>query len=220
MKHFSISRIIPILAALTALFFGACSTGGGVIDTSRTFKRVVIDAGHGGHDNGATTRYAGREKDLALDVALRVRAKLETAGFDTVLTRKNDTFIPLDKRAKISNRQSDSIFVSIHFNYSPNASIRGSEVFYKSRCSSRIASNILSQITTIPGFSSRGVKTANFRVLAKNRYPAVLVECGFLTNPSEGMRCANGAAREALAQAIAQGIIIQRHGGATMVAAN
>lgn len=212
-------RLFSLIAALVALCFGACSTGG-VKDTSRTFKRVVIDAGHGGHDSGATTRYGGKEKELALDVALRVRAKLETAGFDTVMTRKSDVFISLDKRAKISNKQSNAIFVSIHFNYSPNPGIRGSEVYYKSRCSTRIAQNILAQISAIPGFSNRGVRNANFRVLTKNQYPAVLVECGYLTNPSEGMRCANGAAREALAEAIAQGIIIQRHGGGSMVAAN
>ncbi len=219
MKHFSIGRIISAFAALAALFLGACSTGG-VIDTSRTFKRVVIDAGHGGHDSGASTRYAGREKDLALDVALRVRAKLNGAGFDTVMTRKSDVFIPLDTRAAISNRQTDSIFVSIHFNYSPNPGIRGSEVYYKSRCSSRIADNILTQVSAIPGFSNRGVRTANFRVLKKNRYPAVLVECGYLTNPSEGRRCSSGAALESLAEAITRGIVLQRHGGASMVATN
>ncbi len=201
-----------------AFFLGACSSG--VTDTSRTFKKVVIDAGHGGYDSGATTRYAGREKDLALDVALRVKTKLEAAGFDTVMTRKSDVFVPLDKRVSISNRQSNSIFVSIHFNYAPNAGIRGSEVYYKSRCSVRTANNILTQIAAIPGFSNRGVRTANFRVLKKNRFPAVLVECGYLTNPSEGRRCSNGAALEALAEAIARGIIFQRHGGASMLAAN
>ena len=219
MKHLSTGRFLSLIAALAALFLSGCASDR-VIDTSRTFKKVVIDAGHGGHDNGATTRYAGKEKDLALDVALRVRAKLETAGFDTEMTRKSDVFIPLDKRAAISNRQSNSIFVSIHFNYSPNGSIRGSEVYYKSRCSVRIADNILTQIATIPGFSHRGVRSANFRVLKKNRYPAVLVECGYLTNPSEGRRCTDGAAREALAEAIVRGIVIQRHGGNTMVAAN
>ena len=201
-----------------AFFLGACSSG--VTDTSRTFKKVVIDAGHGGYDSGATTRYAGREKDLALDVALRVKTKLEAAGFDTVMTRKSDVFVPLDKRVSISNRQSNSIFVSIHFNYAPNAGIRGSEVYYKSRCSVRTANNILTQIAAIPGFNNRGVRTANFRVLKKNRFPAVLVECGYLTNPSEGRRCSNGAALEALAEAITRGIIFQRHGGASMVAAN
>jgi N-acetylmuramoyl-L-alanine amidase len=219
MKHFPLGRLVPIFAALAALFFSACSTGG-VIDTSRTFKRVVIDPGHGAHDSGATSRYAGKEKDLALDVGLRLRAKLEAAGFDTVMTRKSDVFIPLDKRAAISNRQSNSIFVAIHFNDSPNPGIRGSEVYYKSRCSTRIAQNILEQIAAIPGFSNRGVRTANFRVLVKNRYPAVLVECGYLSNPAEGSRFQNGAALEALADAITRGIVIQRNGGAAIVAAN
>ena len=208
-----------VACALAALFLAACSSDR-VIDTSRTFKKVVIDAGHGGHDSGTTSRYAGREKDLALDVALRVRAKLEAAGFDTVMTRRSDVFIELDRRAAISNAQSNSIFVSVHFNDSPNASIRGSEVYYKSRCSVRIADNILTQIAAIPGFSNRGVRTANFRVLKKNQYPAVLVECGYLSNPSEGRRCRDGGALEALAEAIVRGIILQRHGGASMVAAN
>ncbi|MEK0451850.1 MAG: hypothetical protein RL088_4118 [Verrucomicrobiota bacterium] len=219
MRNFSPGKFAALIAAFAAMFLSACSTGG-VIDTSRTFNKVVIDAGHGGHDSGATTRYAGREKDLALDVALRVRSKLEAAGFDTVMTRKSDVFIPLDKRVKISNWQSNSIFVSIHFNYSPNPGIRGSEVYYKSRCSSRLAENILNQVAAIPGFSNRGVRTANFRVLSKNRYPAVLVECGYLTNPTEGRRCTDGAALEALAEAIARGIIFQRHGSGSMVAAN
>jgi len=206
-----------LMAATAGLLLAGCA--GGVKDTSRTFTGVVIDAGHGGHDDGATTRYAGREKDLALDVAMRLRPKLEAAGFRTVMTRKNDTFIPLDTRARISNRNSDVIFVSIHFNYSPRSHIRGSEVYLKSRCSTRIAGNILSQVSAIPGATSRGVRTANFRVLTKNGYPAVLVECGYLTNPVEGRRCGSGDYREQLASAIARGIIVQRYGGATMLAA-
>ena len=219
MKVFSFRRIISLVAGLATLFLAACASDR-VIDTSRTCHNVVIDAGHGGPDSGATSRYGGREKDLALDVALRVRAKLEAAGFDTVMTRRSDVFIELDRRAAISNAQTNSIFVSVHFNATPNASIRGSEVYYKRRCSVRLAENILTQIATIPGFSHRGVRTANFRVLKKNRYPAVLVECGYLTNPSEGRRCRGGGALEALAEAIARGIILQRHGGASMVAAN
>lgn len=207
---------IRILFAFVACFFAACA--GGVIDTSRSFKTVVIDAGHGGHDSGATTRFAGREKDHALSVVRRLEPKLKEAGFKTVMTRSDDRFIPLDTRARISNRQSNTIFVSVHFNYSANRSIHGAEVYYKSRCSQKIASNVLSQITALPGVNSRGVKTANFRVLKRNRYPAILVECGFLTNPAEGSRCASGAFHEALATAIARGLVIQRFGGEQLVA--
>jgi N-acetylmuramoyl-L-alanine amidase len=198
------------------LWLGGCA--GTVKDTSRSFSCVVIDAGHGGHDNGARSRYSGREKDLALDVAMRLQPKLKAAGFETVMTRSNDRFISLDDRARISNRQRNALFVSVHFNYSPNSGAQGAEVYYKSPCSAKTARNILNQIVAIRGTNSRGVKTANFRVLEKAEYPAVLVECGFLTNRYEGRRCASGAYREALAAAIARGLLIQRYGGVQMMA--
>jgi N-acetylmuramoyl-L-alanine amidase len=208
-----------VLLRFFLLGLAVCLAGcaGTVRDTSRVFTRVVIDAGHGGYDAGAKSRYAGREKDLALDVAMRLQPKLRAAGFETVLTRSNDTFIPLDTRARISNRQDNAIFVSVHFNYSPKSHVRGSEVYYKSRASLSTARHILNQILAISGTTSRGVKTANFRVLKKATFPAVLVECGFVSNPYEGRRCASGAFREALAEAIARGIVIQRYGGRAMI---
>lgn len=194
--------------AVGMLLLSGCT---GVRNTSRTFNKVVVDAGHGGHDSGATTRY-GREKVFALDVAQRVDAKLRAAGFSTVMTRKGDYFVDLNKRARISNMQMNAIFVSIHFNYSPKRSVSGAEVYYKSSVSKSIARNILNQLDALPGTSSRGVRTANFRVLKRNQFPAVLVECGFLTNPGEGSRCASAGYREMLATAIARGIVIQRYG--------
>ena len=188
-------------------------------DTSRTFSGVVIDAGHGGHDPGTTSRYGGREKDAALNVVMHLRPKVASAGFRTVMTRSDDTFIPLNTRAAISNRQRNVIFVSVHFNDSPRSSVSGTEVYYNSRCSAQIARNILNQVAALPGASSRGIRTANFCVLRKAQYPAVLVECGYFSNPSEGRRCGSGEYQEQLAGAIARGIAIQRHGSATMLAA-
>ncbi len=208
-------RLLSLL--LVACWITGCA--GNVKDTSRTFTCVVIDAGHGGHDNGATSRWGGREKDNTLDTAMRLQPKLESAVFHTVMTRRDDTFIPLDTRAAISNRQSNTIFVSIHFNDSPKRAVHGTEVYYKSRCSARTAQNILNQITALPGTVNRGIRTANFRVLRKAEYPAVLVECGYLSNPGEGSRCASGAWHDRLAEAIARGIIIQRHGGLNTLAA-
>ena len=206
-----------VFLLLVACWLTGCA--GGVKDTSRSFNRVVIDAGHGGHDNGTTSRYAGREKDGTLEVAMRLKPKLEAAGFSTVMTRRDDTFIELDERARISNRQSNALFVSIHFNDSPNSSAHGTEVYYNSRVSTRTAQNILNQITSLPGTVDRGVKFANFRVLRKNEYPAVLVECGYFSNPGEGRRCASGDYREALASAIARGVVIQRHGSSSQMLA-
>lgn len=200
---------VLLLATLAAALLSGCATG--VRDTSRSFTTVVIDAGHGGHDRGATSRY-GLEKDFALDVARRVESKLRGAGFHTVMTRSSDRFIPLDKRARISNGQSNAIFVSIHFNHARRRGAEGVEVYYRSRPSRKIAGHILEELDELPATGSRGVKTANFRVLKRNRYPAVLVECGFLSNPSEAARCASSAHRERLASAIATGIVEQRHG--------
>lgn len=212
-----VRRALVLLAtAAVACLFSACATG--VKDTSRTFTGVVLDAGHGGHDSGTTSRYAGREKDATLDVVRRLQPKVSTAGFRTVLTRSDDTFIPLASRASISNRDHNVIFVSVHFNDSPRSRIRGTEVYYNSRCSAEIARNILNEVAGISG-GSRGIHTANFAVLRRAQYPAVLVECGYFSNPTEGRRCANGTYREQLADAIARGISIQRHGARQFVAA-
>lgn len=199
-------------ALIAATLLAGCATG--VKDTSRTFGTVVIDAGHGGIDSGARSRWGGQEKHAALDVARRLEPKLRAAGFQTKMTRANDVFIPLDKRVQVSNSTSNSVFVSIHFNHAPSRSIRGAETYYKSPPSRELAGRLLDKVVALPGTSRRGVKTANFRVLRLNRYPAVLVECGFLSNPSEGARCATAAYRERLADAIADGLVEQRFGAA------
>ena len=98
----------------------------------RTFTTVVVDAGHGGRDNGAFRRYGGAEKTATLDVATRLAGKLRESQFRTVMTRSSDIFVPLDERAAISNRQKNAIFVSIHFNDSRRRGIRGIETYYHS----------------------------------------------------------------------------------------
>ncbi len=199
-----------LMLALAFPWWTGCESGVRVKDTSRSFRTVVIDAGHGGHDTGARSRWGGLEKNAALDTALRLDPKLRAAGFNTVLTRKGDYFIPLGKRTRISNGQDNAIFVSLHYNHASNRSAAGIETFYKSKPSRKIAERIQSYITSLPGVGSRGVKTANFWVLRKNEYPAVLVEGGFFSNPREGSRCASPAYREALASAIAAAIITHR----------
>lgn len=203
----------PLLAfLLLPLLLSACATGGRVKNTTRTFTTVVIDAGHGGHDDGAKSRWGGREKNHALSVAQRLQPKLQAAGFKTVMTRTSDRFIELNQRARISNRQDNAVFVSIHFNYARRRAVRGSEVYYRSPVSRAMARQILAHIDAIPGASARFVKTANFRVLRLNQYPAVLVECGYLTHRAEGALCATAQHHERLATAIATGLIHARGG--------
>jgi N-acetylmuramoyl-L-alanine amidase len=181
-------------------------------NTSKTFTTVVVDAGHGGKDSGAYRRYGPPEKVVTLDVARRLEAKLRESQLKTVMTRKDDTFIPLDERVAIENRQKNAIFVSIHFNDSRRRGIHGYETYYHSGNAQDLANRIQAKLMTIPHSANRGIHTANFRVLRYAQYPAVLVECGFLSNRFEGGQARDTEYRELLADRIAEAIVEQRYG--------
>ena len=202
---------------LTVGFFAslaACTTvpRTPISNTSKTFTTVVVDAGHGGKDSGAYRRYGPPEKLVALDVAQRLDRKLRESELKTVMTRSSDVFIPLDQRVAIENSQKNAIFVSIHFNDSRRRGIHGFETYYHSGSSADLASRIQAKLMTIPHSVNRGVHTANFRVLRLAYYPAVLVECGFLSNRSEGNQARDSEYRELLADRIAEAIVEQRYG--------
>src|SRR3982074_198139 len=211
-------RFLSVLSlAALAAFLSSCGTGPSlsVKEWTRTFTTVVVDAGHGGKDNGAFRRYGGAEKNATLDVATRLAAKLRESQFRVVMTRSSDVFIPLDERASISNRQSNAVFVSVHFNDSGRRGIRGFETYYHSSVARNLAYRIQEHLMTLPGASNRGVKTANFRVLRKAAYPAVLVECGFLSNRKEGAAARSASRRDDLADKIAEAIVDERYGKGT-----
>jgi len=208
-------RKVPGYVVLGAgiLLLTSCRTAPHTVNnTTRTFTTVVVDAGHGGKDSGAFRRSGPSEKSATLDVALRLSRKLKESQFRTVLTRSNDVFIPLDERASISNAQHNAIFVSVHFNDSSRRGIRGFETYYHSPVAAGLAQRIQQKLLTLPGAVNRGVRTANFRVLRNATYPAVLVECGFLSNRREGGEARSGGYRDQLADKIAEAIVEQRYG--------
>ena len=204
-------RFFVLIAVLTLI---SCSTPGVATrqNTARTFTTVVIDAGHGGKDSGASRRFGPPEKVATLDVAQRLNRKLRESQFQTVMTRSSDVFVPLDRRAEIGNAQPNSIFVSVHFNDSGRRGIHGCETYYASPYARSLAQRIQTKLVTMRGASSRGVKTANFRVLRKAAYPSVLVECGFLSNRSEGAEAGSSSYREMLADKISEAIVEERYG--------
>jgi N-acetylmuramoyl-L-alanine amidase len=181
-------------------------------DTSKTFKTVVVDAGHGGKDTGAYRRYGGAEKIVTLDVAKRLERKLQESELKTVMTRNSDVFIPLDERVRVENSQKNAIFVSIHFNDSRRRGIHGFETYYHAPNAAELARRIQEKLMNIPHSADRGVHTANFRVLRLATYPAVLVECGFLSNRAEGGEARDAEYRELLADKIAEAIVELRYG--------
>ena len=209
-------RHLLVLSVLSTL--AACTTTAPVTsikDTTRTFTTVVVDAGHGGKDNGAYRHYGGAEKVATLDVAKRLERKLRESQLRTVMTRSSDEFISLDERVRLENAQNNSVFVSIHFNDARRRGIRGFETYYNSGPSRELANRIQAKLMTIPHSTNRGVHTANFRVLRLARYPAVLVECGFLSNRAEGDKARDSEYREVLADRIAEAVVDVRYGGGT-----
>ena len=209
------SRLIRRICAFALSgLLAACATAPKAVtkNTSKTFNTVVVDAGHGGKDNGAYRRFGGAEKIATLDVARRLERKLLESQLKTVMTRSSDVFISLDQRVSIENAQKNSIFVSIHFNDSRRRGIHGFETYYHFANAAELANRIQAKLMTIPHSANRGVHTANFHVLRLAAYPAVLVECGFLSNRREGGEARDAEYRELLADRIAEAIIEQRYG--------
>ncbi|HSJ03494.1 MAG: N-acetylmuramoyl-L-alanine amidase [Verrucomicrobium sp.] len=170
------------------------------------FQLVVVDPGHGGVDSG-TSWHGILEKTLTLDVAKRLETILRDNGITTVMTRRYDKTISLDDRAIMANRFPNSLLVSVHFNAIRVASISGYETFYRSPVSKQIAQIIQKSIKeTVPGVD-RGVTSEDFAVLVRTKGPAVLVECGFISNREEADRCNTPAHRQLLAEGIAKGIL-------------
>ena len=181
---------------------------------ARGFSTVILDAGHGGKDPGATSRVTGqREKDLALDMVQRVRRELG-GSVRTVLTRSSDTFVDLDERVRAADRSNDAILVSIHFNSGPS-SLAGPEVFYWRVDSYTLGKRIFAALSraTLEKHASRGLVRRRLRLTRNPQHASVLVECGYISHGSEARLIAKPEYRARLAKAIAHAILDQRTEG-------
>ena len=173
------------------------------------FDTVVIDAGHGGHDNGARAKAGNFEKVLTLDTTRRLAATLRKAGLNVVETRTGDYFVTLDDRVGFSNRIKNSIFVSVHYNWSNRSGARGIETYYMNPNSARLASRIQQKMLRVYSSPDRGIKTRSLFVLRNNKRPAVLCELGFVSNGSENKVLQDSGQRQRLADAIASAILAE-----------
>lgn len=184
-----------------------------VPDIRRGFQTVIIDAGHGGHDRGGIPMQLIPEKEIALDTARLLEKLLQRAGFRTVMTRATDDFISLPGRVATANGFSNAVFVSVHYNSSTNLDAHGFETYYYHAAgyplAARIHRNLLGSIVT----EDRGVRRRGFYVIRNTRIPAVLCECGFLTNSQEGNAALGRAYRQKVAEAIARALIETRREG-------
>ena len=216
---------------------------------------VMIDPGHGGYDPGTQSSAGVMEKDLALQIATRLKTALEARGIRAELTRSNDEFVSLADRTRIANRAGADLFVSVHLNSSPNTDTTGIEVYYLNnttdRATIRLArmenagadgygtpndSNLNYILTDLRqnykaseaaslarmidaqtvtdldaglglNVNALGAKMGPFYVLVGAHMPAVLVECGFMSNPSEAARLASSRYQDVLAGAVATAVV-------------
>jgi|SRR6267154_2224544 N-acetylmuramoyl-L-alanine amidase len=173
---------------------------------------IILDAGHGGTDEGAKVN-TFMEKKIALTTAFLTKKHLEELGYRVIMTRSRDMYLPLQRRVSIANKTKGSLFVSVHFNSSPSAEAQGIEIFYydskelwRTRASKQLANCILYRIVDQTEAISRGVKQGNFHVIRETEMPAVLVEGGFITNRDERRNLREKTYLERLAIGIAQGI--------------
>jgi N-acetylmuramoyl-L-alanine amidase len=198
--------------------------------TAAHLTTVCLDPGHGGKDTGEISKH-NFEKTYALLLAREVGSLLEQAGLKVVLTRKSDEFIELPERPLLARRQGADLFVSIHYN-SAVSDIRGLEVYCLAPAgvnssnegggraprlpeagnrhdsqNALLAYEVQKAVTTGTRMEDRGVKRSRFEVLREAVMPAILIEGGFMSNPSEARNIYDSTFRRRMAQAIVDGIL-------------
>jgi len=191
---------------------------------------VILDPGHGGDDTGARGQHKTVEKRIALDIAKRVQRILKSSGTEVALTRRKDHTLELGDRPAYAMTSGGTIFVSIHLNSSPNGHAHGIETYVlpsqgfpstsrtggnHDMCpgntfdslNSRLSYFIQKELLQSTQAKDRGIRRARWKVLRDAPCPAVLVECGFLSNPTEAKKLSNRRYRDRVAQGIADGIL-------------
>lgn len=166
---------------------------------------VTVDPGHGGIDPGCGEEGA-LEKDIVLPIAEQLKQFLEEAGVTVVMTRETDKTVSLDKRAATANNAASDLFVSVHCN-SYEGEARGMDVYYhKSEPAKLLAQDILDRAAA-QGLTARQVQKNNYQVLWDTDMPAVLVETGFLTDPTDLANLLDPTHQKAIARAVADAVL-------------
>src|SRR5256714_15359824 len=186
----NLSRLI--LSAIA----GVTILGASAFGQSRT---IVIDARHGGYDRGGVPGQRISEKDKTLDVAQRLKRLLQAEGYRVIMTRDSDVFVSLGARVGIANSYRGASFVSIHFNCASRSGANGIETYYYRSDSAGLAQSIHRNVVSGAPSENRRIRRRGFYVLRRTAIPSVLVECGFVTNPTDGSLALHAGSRQKLA---------------------
>lgn len=221
-----ITAFLIILSAMLYLTFMANFSAAEASSMPITQKTVIVDAGHGGDDGGAIGIDGTVEKDINLDIALKLEKILKFYGFNVIMTRTQDVMTCDDgldslRKRKISDihnrfelmrKNPDAIFISVHQNKFEDSSQHGTQVFYSGNDerSKELAEAIQTSVTlTLQRKNDRVVKKSGSGIylLYHAKIPAVLVECGFISNFDEVKKLKDESYRMKLAILIADGLL-------------
>ena len=202
---FSFTAVCVLLSFLSVAFckWEVSDTATSIQNESK-LPTIIIDAGHGGEDGGTVGKDGTLEKELNLSISEKLRDLFCAAGYNVVMTREDDTLLydknadykgrkkelDLAKRVEIANSCENAVFISIHMNSFPDPKYSGLQVYYSKNNtdSTEIAANVQAMIhDNLQRNNNRQTKPAgqNIFVLDRIRIPAVLIECGFLSNAEE-----------------------------------
>ena len=207
MKKIRYLSLLPVYAVILSGILGLVFLGNKVVTAVSTYapiqnrKTVIIDAGHGGEDGGATSCTGVLESQINLEIALKLDDLMHLLGINTLMIRTTDCSIytkgetiaqkkvsDLKERVRIVNETENGFLVSIHQNHFSNEKYSGAQVFYAPTDGSKDVAGVLqkSLIQTINPDSNRGIKKADSVYLMQHiDCPGILIECGFLSNHRE-----------------------------------
>lgn len=169
-------------------------------------KRILLDPGHGGVDEGTRGSSGTKEKELSLQTSLALQKRLEQAGAFVTLTRGDDSFVELRNRARMSSFTGADLFISIHYDAVEDTSVRGTTTYYYHPTHKRMSDTIQKALSTSTDLEDRGSRYGNYLVLRENTVPSILVELGFLSNPSEEAYMMTDAFQESAVDGLFAGI--------------
>lgn len=213
------------IANLADFLFDIVSPNEASVNNANDEKKrlIILDPGHGGIDGGAVGVYGITEKDLNLDLAKKLEEKLVQEGFSVILTRNSDTLLTYDgassakngdlrARLKMAEESGDCLFISLHMNKFSDSSVKGITLYYSPNHpeGQRLAETIMAEVREkLQPENKRPIKAADssLYILHRTTKPAVLVECGFLSNSYEASLLAEDGYRDRLAELLKDAVV-------------
>lgn len=227
-RNMKAAALIPIYCLVLLLFVFVALLGNEAVTTIALETPladrhcIIIDAGHGGVDGGATSCTGVLESKINLEIALKLDDLMHLLGYNTVMIRTSDISVytegntiaqkkisDLKQRVKIVNEKDNALLISIHQNHFPDSRYSGAQVFYPSTQGSDVLSKMIQQnlvATVNPGSNRKSKKASGVYLMEKIQCAGVLIECGFLSNPEEEASLRAGEYQKKICAVIAASI--------------